>query len=285
MFVYIKKIVHFLRWETLDSFMQHDVQELCRVVSCPISMDPVESFSFNFNLLIKWRISHVRLNEHDCFVIVPILVVGQCREQDERNMCGGYYPKALPREDGGKSPGLSLWFRSASDSVIQPYHIWVFSPFQSYIQCKHVDYRSERIEDYYDIQLSIKGKKNSKCGFLWYSVFAFLFQEGHSCYVVCKCMNFLTSCNWVPWWIFDLTKLANSAKPFQEKYCCRTAHSLRFRGRGVLLMHIFCPAVFESFKDYVAVEQLDGDNKYDAGEHGLQVRGLHTSSPIQANQT
>lgn len=30
-------------------------------------------------------------------------------------------------------------------------------------------------------------------------------------------------------------------------------------------------AVFESFKDYVAVEQLDGDNKYDAGEHGLQV--------------
>uniref|UniRef100_A0A8C9F9E6 USP domain-containing protein n=1 Tax=Pavo cristatus TaxID=9049 RepID=A0A8C9F9E6_PAVCR len=28
--------------------------------------------------------------------------------------------------------------------------------------------------------------------------------------------------------------------------------------------------VFESFIDYVAVEQLDGDNKYDAGEHGLQ---------------
>lgn len=31
------------------------------------------------------------------------------------------------------------------------------------------------------------------------------------------------------------------------------------------------PKVFESFVDYVAVEQLDGDNKYDAGEHGLQV--------------
>lgn len=30
--------------------------------------------------------------------------------------------------------------------------------------------------------------------------------------------------------------------------------------------------VFESFKDYVATEQLDGDNKYDAGEHGLQVK-------------
>lgn len=32
----------------------------------------------------------------------------------------------------------------------------------SYIQCKEVDYRSDRREDYYDIQLSIKGKKNSK---------------------------------------------------------------------------------------------------------------------------
>lgn len=37
-----------------------------------------------------------------------------------------------------------------------------------------------------------------------------------------------------------------------------------------LLTFVF--AVFESFKDYVATEQLDGDNKYDAGEHGLQVR-------------
>ena len=30
--------------------------------------------------------------------------------------------------------------------------------------------------------------------------------------------------------------------------------------------------VYESFKDYIEVEMLDGDNKYDAGEHGLQVR-------------
>ena len=30
--------------------------------------------------------------------------------------------------------------------------------------------------------------------------------------------------------------------------------------------------VYESFKDYIEVESLDGDNKYDAGEHGLQVR-------------
>lgn len=38
-----------------------------------------------------------------------------------------------------------------------------FCLLQSYIQCKEVDYRSDRREDYYDIQLSIKGKKNSEC--------------------------------------------------------------------------------------------------------------------------
>jgi ubiquitin carboxyl-terminal hydrolase 7 len=30
-------------------------------------------------------------------------------------------------------------------------------------------------------------------------------------------------------------------------------------------------AVYESFKDYVTVESLDGDNRYDAGDYGLQV--------------
>lgn len=30
-----------------------------------------------------------------------------------------------------------------------------------------------------------------------------------------------------------------------------------------------CP-VYESFKEYIAIETLDGDNKYDAGKHGLQ---------------
>jgi len=29
--------------------------------------------------------------------------------------------------------------------------------------------------------------------------------------------------------------------------------------------------VYESFKDYVSVESLDGDNRYDAGDYGLQV--------------
>uniref|UniRef100_A0A674AL53 Ubiquitin carboxyl-terminal hydrolase 7 n=1 Tax=Salmo trutta TaxID=8032 RepID=A0A674AL53_SALTR len=53
--------------------------------------------------------------------------------------------------------------------------------------------------------------------------------------------------------------------------------------RGKMVSYIQCNCVvslslqsyiqcnfFESFKDYVAVEQLEGDNKYDAGEHGLQ---------------
>lgn len=32
----------------------------------------------------------------------------------------------------------------------------------SYIRCKNVDYSSTRSETFYDIQLNIKGKKNSK---------------------------------------------------------------------------------------------------------------------------
>ena len=39
-------------------------------------------------------------------------------------------------------------------------------------------------------------------------------------------------------------------------------------------------SVYESFKEYIAVETLDGDNKYDAGEYGLQVS--HTSNLFHA---
>ena len=34
---------------------------------------------------------------------------------------------------------------------------------------------------------------------------------------------------------------------------------------------VFSSVVLESFEDYVSVETLDGENKYDAGDHGLQV--------------
>lgn len=37
----------------------------------------------------------------------------------------------------------------------------------------------------------------------------------------------------------------------------------------VMCLHLYL-VVFESFRDYVAEETLDGDNKYDAGEFGLQ---------------
>lgn len=77
----------------------------------------------------------------------------------------------------------------------------------SYIRCKNVDYSSTRSETFYDIQLNIKGKKNSALKMHTYLLF------------VLKIIHF---------------------------------------------------TVFESFKDYIAKETLDGDNKYDAGEHGLQ---------------
>ena len=37
-------------------------------------------------------------------------------------------------------------------------------------------------------------------------------------------------------------------------------------------MYMTLCVVTESFRDYVEVETMDGENKYDAGEHGLQVR-------------
>jgi len=111
-----KKLTKSFGWETLDSFMQHDVQEFLRVL-----LDKLES---------KMK--------------------GTCVEG------------TVPRLFAGK--------------------------MVSYIKCKHVDYTSSRTETFYDIQLSVKGKRN----------------------------------------------------------------------------------IYESFKDYVATETLDGDNKYDAGEHGLQ---------------
>lgn len=111
-----KKLTKSFGWETLDSFMQHDVQEFLRVL-----LDKLE---------VKMKATSIE--------------------------------GTIPRLFAGK--------------------------MISYIKCKHVNYKSTKIETFYDIQLNIKGKKN----------------------------------------------------------------------------------VAESFADYVETEILDDDNKYDAGEHGLQ---------------
>lgn len=88
-----KKLTKSFGWETLDSFMQHDVQEFLRVL-----LDKVES----------------KMKRTCAEGTVPLLFEGQ---------------------------------------------------MSSYIKCKNVDYTSTRQETFYDIQLNIKGKKNSKYPF------------------------------------------------------------------------------------------------------------------------
>lgn len=86
-----KKLTKSFGWETLDSFMQHDVQEFLRVL-----LDKLES-----------------------------------------KMKGTSIEGTIPRLFEGK--------------------------MCSYIKCKNVEYTSTRTETFYDIQLNIKGKKDSKC--------------------------------------------------------------------------------------------------------------------------
>ncbi|CAG9584457.1 unnamed protein product [Danaus chrysippus] len=111
-----KKLTKSFGWETLDSFMQHDVQEFLRVL-----LDKLEN-----------------------------------------KMKGTVVEGTVPKLFEGK--------------------------MTSFIKCKNVNCTSTRVETFYDIQLSVKGKNN----------------------------------------------------------------------------------IYESFKDYISIELLDGENKYDAGEHGLQ---------------
>jgi ubiquitin C-terminal hydrolase len=111
-----RKLTRSFGWETMDSFMQHDVQELCRVL-----LDNVET-----------------------------------------KMRGTPVADTIPNLFCGK--------------------------MLSYIRCKYVDWCSQREENFYDIQLKVKGNKD----------------------------------------------------------------------------------IYEAFKDYIAVETLEKDNRYDAGPHGLQ---------------
>lgn len=40
---------------------------------------------------------------------------------------------------------------------------------KSYIKCKHVDFESSREESFYDVQLNVKGKPNSK--FIYFDIY------------------------------------------------------------------------------------------------------------------
>ena len=63
-------------------------------------------------------------------------------------------------------------------------------------------------------------------------------------------------------------------------------HNFTLKMFACLDFEHFFLSVLESFRDYVTVESLDGDNKYDAGEHGLQVIMLgHISDILNLVQT
>lgn len=42
--------------------------------------------------------------------------------------------------------------------------------------------------------------------------------------------------------------------------------------------------VYESFKDYIATEKLEGENKYDAGDNGLQVSSARSDRNQQTDK-
>lgn len=55
----------------------------------------------------------------------------------------------------------------------------------------------------------------------------------------------------------------------------------------LLLLILVCIylTVMESFDDYIAKETLDGDNKYDAGDHGFQVCNTFGTSSVYFERT
>lgn len=104
-----KKLTKSFGWETLDSFMQHDVQEFLRVSPVVNYLKSVTKF----------------------LLILKVLL-----DKLESKMKGTCVEGTVPKLFEGK--------------------------MISYIRCKNVDYTSNRTETFYDIQLNIKGKKNSK---------------------------------------------------------------------------------------------------------------------------
>lgn len=73
--------------------MQHDVQELCRVVSSPT---PAVK-----DVGVSKRLRAGFLSDDACLCATAS---GQCREQNERHLRRRNHPQALQREDGGTLP-------------------------------------------------------------------------------------------------------------------------------------------------------------------------------------
>ena len=96
-------VFYFCRWETLDSFMQHDVQELCRVVSWILYSkhmlinDTSECSHVHRNQISSHRNRrwHCKTPARCCelfgsFIIIEnfsIAVAGQHGKQNEGHMC------------------------------------------------------------------------------------------------------------------------------------------------------------------------------------------------------
>lgn len=110
-----KKLTKSFGWETLDSFMQHDVQvsKPC-LIQLPLMRDFLMFFSSVFN--ISQEFLRVLLDK---------------LESKMKSTC---VEGTVPRLFAGK--------------------------MVSFIKCKHVDYTSSRTETFYDIQLSVKGKRD-----------------------------------------------------------------------------------------------------------------------------
>lgn len=87
--------------------MQHDVQELCRVVSF--------LYTFKKVLYAQWTTAD-SIYFFCVYACVRTAAPGQRREQNERHLCWGNNPKALQRKDGGMSSLFLRLFLLLADS-------------------------------------------------------------------------------------------------------------------------------------------------------------------------
>lgn len=61
-------------------------------------------------------------------------------------------------------------------------------------------------------------------------------------------------------------------KTFILCQCMKTKCIFRLYYESWFKCRIWFISVYESFDDYIKQESLEGDNKYDAGDYGLQVK-------------